>query len=168
MRKAWSGKQSNRETGVRTNKHIDGNRRADSQTVRQKMSFVYLFVAPTSSETIAPLSSGSPRAAQPHHLQRRLSVCAIRWQSLAKCAGSHKGFTKGFTNAMTHALRIPSWRRHVSHNIRSPRSHTTFEGASPSASFAGRAWRKSLGEHGLHGRRCGIYIQLLYTLRAKN
>ena len=58
--------------------------------------------------------------------------------------------------------------RDVSHNIRSPRSHTTFEGASPSASFAGRAWRKSLGEHGLHGRMCGtIYIQLLCTLRAK-
>ena len=26
-------------------------------------------------------------AAQPHHLQRRLSVCGIRWQSLAKFAG---------------------------------------------------------------------------------
>ena len=66
------------------------------------------FVAPMSCITRVSLSSGRPRAAQPHHLQRRLSVCAIRWQSLAKCAGSHKEFAKGFSNAMTHALRIPT------------------------------------------------------------
>ena len=72
------------------------------------MSAFSIFTAPMSSKTNAPLSSGRLRAAQPHHLQRRLSVCAIRWQSLAKCAGSQKGFTKGFTNAMTHALRIPT------------------------------------------------------------
>ena len=51
--------------------------------------FFYVCAA-TSFKTIALLSSGRPRAAQPHHLQRRLSVCAIRWQSLANFAGRAK------------------------------------------------------------------------------
>jgi hypothetical protein len=49
--------------------------------------FFFIFGAPTSSKTSAPLSSGLPRAAPPHHLQKCLSVCAIRWQSLAQFAG---------------------------------------------------------------------------------
>ena len=46
------------------------------------------FSAPVIFKISARLSSGPPpRAAHPHHLQRCLSACAIRWQSLAKLAG---------------------------------------------------------------------------------
>ena len=49
--------------------------------------FSFFLFASTSFKTNALLSSARWRAAQPHHLQRRLSVCAICWQSLAKFAG---------------------------------------------------------------------------------
>ena len=42
---------------------------------------------------------------------------------------------------------------------------TTVRGASPPTPFAGRAWRKSLAEHGLYDRRCGIYSCCLRSAR---
>ena len=89
--------------------------------------------------------------------------------------------TQGFTNAMTHSLRIPATTtnaiamsftnfffaprrrpqqlRRLARAARAPHSPTTFRGASPSAPFAGRAWRNALGEHGLHGRRFGHHAK---------
>ena len=42
---------------------------------------------------------------------------------------------------------------------------TTVRGASPPTPFAGRSWRKSLAEHGLYDRRCGIYSCCLRSAR---
>ena len=47
----------------------------------------FSFFSTTCSIRSTSLCSGRPRAAQTHHLRRRLSVCAIRCQSLAKIAG---------------------------------------------------------------------------------